>query len=43
MNASNARSAVIRVSGLAAVAAVIPIVYSFLLWRREKAAGQSSE
>ena len=26
-----------------AVAAVIPIVYSFLLWRREKAAGQSSE
>lgn len=26
-----------------AVAAVVPIVYSFLLWRREKTAGQSSE
>ena len=26
-----------------AVAALIPIVYSFLLWRREKMAGQSSE
>ena len=26
-----------------AVAALIPIVYSFLLWRREKTAGQSSE
>ena len=26
-----------------AVAALVPIVYSFLLWRREQAAGQSSE
>ena len=29
--------------GSIAVAALIPVVYSFLLWRREKMAGQSSE